>query len=139
MSIDQKLELARQEFQLPRSPLGIAGEQIQFDRTQSEPDLRQVAGATQEGLDAGEQLVEREGFDKIVVAAGTQPFDTLIHPIERTEDKRRGPTPLRAMARRMSSPSPSGSIRSRIRMSAGAEIASPSPMAAVLAQRMEYP
>ncbi len=52
--------------------------------------LGDARATTGQNLDAGEQLGKRVGFRQVIVAAGAQALDPVVHLAERREDEYRG-------------------------------------------------
>src|SRR5581483_394442 len=83
-------ELARLQFDLFAGAGDFAGEQIQLEIADREAvGLGGVGGAADERLDAGEQFGEGEGFGEVIVAAGLEAFDAVVHGGLGAEDDHR--------------------------------------------------
>src|SRR5208337_1169065 len=75
----EQLELARQEFDRQASAAHLAVDQVHFQRADLQPGRARLSAAPHERFDAGAEFANVERLDEIVVAAGLQAADTLVH------------------------------------------------------------
>ena len=95
--IGEQCELAGLQNDLaPRAP-HCAGEQVDLQIGEAEAGLAAGAvGAPEQRLQPRQQLGEGEGLGQVVVAAGPEPVDPVVHLGERAEDEHRRASALAA-------------------------------------------
>src|ERR1700722_759649 len=86
----KEVELDPGERELTRSPVGLTGAKVELEVPKAQDLPLLSAAPPEQGPQPGQQLGEREWFDQVIVGAGIETLDPVVHGVPGRQHEDRG-------------------------------------------------